>query len=67
MITLQNYIKKKLIMGGEITFGFSFYPVPISFEIATSLGIALTNFVLTPKEEAIVSSIRKQADCSHNF
>lgn len=64
-IGTKLYSKKKLNLGSDISFGISFLPVPISLEFGAS--ITSTNYILTPSEEAIVSSIKKQTDANRKI
>lgn len=61
------YSKKKLNIGSDISFGISFFPSPISVEFGASLSSSVTNYILTPVEEAIVTSIKKQTDASNRI
>ena len=56
------YSKKGLSFGGEISFGISFLPIPVSFEFSTSSSFKTSNYFLTPSEEAIISNIKKQTN-----
>lgn len=60
-IGTKMYSKKKLDLGGEISFGINFSPMPISLEFGGAAQYNKQNFVLTPSEEALVSGIKKRA------
>lgn len=59
-IGTKLYSKKKLHLGGDISFGINFLSVPVSLEIGTSMNITSTNYILTPTEEAIILNMKKQ-------
>ncbi len=61
------YSKRKLALGSEISFGINFQPSLISLEFGTSISTSSTNYILTPSEEAIISSIEKQADANRKI
>lgn len=66
-IGTKMFPKKKLNLGSKISFGISFHPAPVSLELGASISITATNYILTPNEEAIISSIKKQADANRKI
>ena len=66
-IGTKLYSKAKLNIDGWISFGISFFPTPVSFELGGSFQRTKQNYILTPSEEAIISDIKKQADMSSNI
>ena len=60
-IGTKMYSKKKLDLGGEISFGINFSPMPISLEFGGAAQYNKQSFVLTPSEEALVAGIKKRA------
>lgn len=66
-IGTKLYSKKKLELGNNITFGINFSPAPVYLEFGISANISSTNFILTPAEEAIVTSIKKQTETENNI
>lgn len=61
------YSKRKLLLGGEISFGINYIPVPVSFEIGGSVQGEKQNFVLTPSETSLLDSIKKQVSSNQNI
>lgn len=66
-IGTKLYSKRKLNIGSDISFGVNFFPSPISIEFGASLSSSVTNYILTPVEEAIVTSIKRQAEAYNNI
>lgn len=66
-IGTKIFSKKKLNLGGEISFGVSFPPTPISLEVGASFQPKVTNYVLSVNEEILVESIKKQAGANTNI
>lgn len=63
-IGTKLYSKKKLSLGGEISFGVDFLPSPFSIEFGTSLQVENSNYVLSPNEEVLLKGIIKE--CQHH-
>ncbi len=66
-IGTKLHSKKKLNLGGDISFGISFLPIPVSLEFGTSINTTSTNYILTPSEETIISNIKKQTDANRKI
>ena len=60
-IGTKMYSKKKLDLGGEISFGVNFLPTPISLEFGGAAQYNKQNFILTPSEESLIAGIKKQS------
>lgn len=58
---------QNLNLGGEISFGINFLPIPISLEFGITPQRDKQSFVLTPSEEALVSGIKKQVGANKNI
>ena len=66
-IGTKLHSNQKLNLGGEISFGISFLPVPISLEFGAGLERSKQSFVLTSNEESLLSGIKKQAGTNKNI
>ena len=66
-IGTKLHSNQKLNLGGEISFGISFLPVPISLEFGAGLERSKQSSVLTSNEEALLSGIKKQAGTNKNI
>lgn len=66
-IGTKLYSKQKLLFGGELSFGINFIPAPVSFEMGGSVQREKQDFILTPSETALITSIKKQAGLNLNI
>lgn len=66
-IGTKLYHKSKTTFEGNVSFGISFLPMPISFELGGSFQRTSRNYILTPSEEAIVVEIQKQAGSNNHI
>lgn len=66
-IGTKLHSKHKLTFGGEISFGVSFLPIPLSLEFIPVLQRQDQHYILTSSEEALISAIEKQAGENHNI
>ena len=66
-IGTKLFSKKKLTVGGEISFGIDFLPIPISIELGSAFQKENINYILNPNEEALLEGIKKEAKKNPNI
>lgn len=59
--------KSKLNLGGKVSFGLNILPAPISVGVMLNPQISQQSYFLNQNEEAILSSIKEQADPTPNI
>ena len=66
-IGTKLFSKRKLNLGGDISFGINFPPTPFSLEFGGSVQTKKDNYILTPSEEVLVECIKKQSSSNKNI